>query len=126
MSKFIFGLLTGIVLCGIAFYVAMPKIKQTGYDSGVEAGTAQGVITGKAAGMTECMETIAAKQKHERDSIAVIQKKQEAQHKAAMKPKKKPEIVQNWHVIDGQLAEPVVDSSTHNDEKEPKEKKHKK
>lgn len=113
MKKFIFGLVAGLVIGGIVLYVAVPKVKQTSYDSGFEAGNKQGIATGTTAGIAQGVADLQAKEKHERDSVAVLIQKREATRKAAIKPKKKPEVIQNWHVIDGQIAEPVVDTSKH-------------
>jgi hypothetical protein len=48
-----------------------------------------------------------AQEKQERDSIAIAEKN-EAMQKASHKPRKVVEPLQNWHVIEGKIAEPVA------------------
>ena len=113
MKKVIIGLVAGIVICGGAFMVEYPTIKKDAYDSGFEAGNKAGIATGTTAGIAQGVADMKALQKQQHDSLAKAEQKQEAVRKAAMVPKKKPEILQNWHVIDGSIADPVIDTATH-------------
>ena len=109
MKKMIIGLALGIVLSGAACYFALPKVKQAAYDSGYETGNKQGIATGTTAGITQGISEILAKQKHAHDSLTAIENKKEASRKAAQKQKEKEELkdIQNWHVVDGRVADPI-------------------
>jgi len=110
MKKFFIGLVLGIILSGVACYLAIPGIKQTAYDSGYETGNKKGITTGTNAGITEGIAQVKAIQKHEQDSTAIIQKNWEAQRRAARRHKEQEiKPVQNWHVIDGKIDDPVKD-----------------
>ena len=112
MGKFFMGLLTGIVVCALAGFLAYPSLKKQAHDSGVEEGTKKGMADGKAAGIKEGMEQLKAEQfhKHQQDSTAAAQRYLAAKRKAAAERKKaeeKPKPVQNWHVIDGKIDEAI-------------------
>ena len=110
MKKFFIGLVIGIAITAAAGYFMLPDIKQKAYDSGYGEGNKKGIVTGTAAGITQGIAQIQAQQKHERDSIAMVQRNLEAQRRVARKHKEaeiKP--VQNWHVIEGKIQDPVSD-----------------
>ena len=109
MTKVIIGLVIGALLCGIAGYIEIPKIKQTSYDSGFTAGVKKGTEEGTTAGIAQGIAQVKAQQKQEHDNMVAAQQKQEAAHKRSMKRRKKVEPpVQNWHVIDGKISEPIT------------------
>jgi hypothetical protein len=109
MKNLFIGLAIGVILCGLACFLAMPGVKQTAYDSGFKAGNIKGIAAGKATGINEGIAEIKSEQKQASDSLAVDeqQKREEALQRAARKPKKLVKEVQNWHVIDGKIAEPI-------------------
>ena len=109
MKNFLIGLIIGLLLCGGAAFFVAPGIKKAAYDSGFETGNKKGITTGTSAGVTQGIEECKAqiKQAHDRDSTALVQKAIEAKRKAEYKAKKVVKEVQNWHVIDGKIADPV-------------------
>jgi len=111
MKKIMIGLALGIVLCGAAYFLTIPQVKQAEYDRGYNDGNKKGITAGTTAGIAQGVADMQAQQKqiHERDSIAMVQKQHElAMQKAAAKPKKVVKEIQNWHVIDGKIGDPVV------------------
>lgn len=112
MGKFFLGLLAGVVLCALAGFLMYPNVKKQAYDSGVDEGTKKGMADGRAAGIKEGIAQLQAEQIHKRqqDSTAAAQRYLAAKRKAAAERKKaeaKPKPVQNWHVIDGKIDEPI-------------------
>jgi hypothetical protein len=111
MKQVFFSVLAGAILTGGAFYFALPKIKQAAYDSGVsegtKAGTAAGITTGIAQGVAEEKAAV----QHKQDSAAAVYKHAMAVKAAAGKRHKKVvKPVQNWHVIDGKISDPIADT----------------
>jgi|GEM_PF-1706574 len=120
MKNFFIGLVTGLILCVAAGILIHPGIKQAAHDEGYAAGMKKGEETGKAAGIAKGQADLLAEQKakHDADVAAVQAKVAEQARLAKLHPKVRVQKVQqNWHVIDGKIAEPVVS------EPEPKEKK---
>lgn len=107
MKKVTIGLSAGLLLCGLAVYVAVPMIQQAAYKNGYNAGDARGLIDGKAAGITQGISEIRAHEQQVRDSIAAEQHKEAALHKQRHKPIRVERPIQNWHVIDGKIADPI-------------------
>ena len=118
MLKVLIGLVLGIVVCGAVVYYNIPDFKQNAYNTGYNAGIKAGVDSGTTAGITKGIAEIQAKEQHERDSIALVTK-QDSIAKANAKPKHIVHPVQNWHVIDGKIADPV----TNKPEEKPAENK---
>ncbi len=109
MRNLLIGLLLGIILCTVGGYIMYPTVKKTSYDEGYKAGMINGNATGLAEGKTQGAAEVRAEIKHHEDSLAADIQKKEAERKAAMKKvHKAPPPVQNWHVIDGKIADPVV------------------
>ena len=115
MKNIFIGLIIGVVLCGLAGFLALPGIKKTAYDSGVEEGTKKGIAQGTTAGIAQGIAQLKAEQmqKHEQDSLAAVKRYKEARRKAAAmrKPVEKPKPVQNWHVINGKIDDPIINES---------------
>jgi flagellar biosynthesis/type III secretory pathway protein FliH len=112
MGKFFMGLLAGVILCALAGFLMYPNVKKQAYDSGVEEGAKKGMADGRAAGIKEGMAQLQAEQmqKHRQDSMNAVQRSLAAKRKAAaerMKAEDKPKPVQNWHVINGQIDDPI-------------------
>jgi hypothetical protein len=112
MKNILIGLVLGILLTGVVcYFVFLPDIKdktyKTAYDEGSKKGFADGRDTGMAAGITATEQKFAAAAAHERDSLATVQKNMEEMQKAAQK-KHTVKQVQNWHVIDNQIGDPIV------------------
>ncbi len=112
MGKFFMGLLAGVILCAFAGFLMYPNVKKQAYDSGVQEGTKKGMADGRAAGIKEGIAQLQGEQaqKHRQDSIKAVQLNLAAKRKAAAARKKaaeKPKPVQNWHVINGQIDEPI-------------------
>lgn len=113
MKKLFLGVLLGAAFTGVAFYFSLPGIKQTSYDNGFAAGNKSGIATGTAAGVTQGITELKATQKREHDSLETLRKKKEAALKARTRvPKKVVRPIQNWHVIDGKIQDPIPDSTT--------------
>ena len=115
MTKFFIGLLVGLVLGGAAYFMFVPQMKQTSYDSGFDAGNKKGMVTGTAAGITQGMSEAQTQQKQQHDSVDAAAKKQAvdaAAYKASHKPRMAKPAIQNWHVIHGKIMDPVVDTSS--------------
>lgn len=111
MGKFFMGLLVGIILCVLGGLMALPGVKQAAHDSGVAEGTKTGMAQGTTAGIAQGIAQVKAeqKQKHTTDSTAAAHRYQQARRKAAAtKVKEKPKPVQNWHVIDGKIEDPII------------------
>ena len=114
MKNFFIGLLIGVALCGLAGFLALPGIKKTEFDNGVAEGTKKGIAQGTTEGIAKGIAQLKAeqKQKHEQDSMAVAKKYHEARMRAAVLQKtRKPKPVQNWHVINGKIDDPIIDTS---------------
>jgi hypothetical protein len=111
MKKVFLGLVLGIVLCAIAGYIMLPGIKKTAYDSGYNTGNKEGIASGTTAGIAKGIADIEARQKQQRDSIATVQANLAAKRKALQKPRKVAPPIQNWHVVDGKIAEPVIEQA---------------
>lgn len=109
MKQIIIGVLIGAILTGLAGFLAMPEIKKTAYDTGFQEGTKGGITQGTAAGITQGIAQVKEEQrlKHQQDSTTAAKKYQEAKRRAAIKPVEKPKPIQNWHVIDGKIDEPI-------------------
>lgn len=114
MKNLVIGLILGVVVSALGGYLAFPKYKKAAYDEGFAAGNVEGVKTGTAAGIEEGIAQGAAKQMAEQKSVAdslsaIIAQKSAAIEKAHRKPvEKKPEI-ENWRVLGGQIAEPIIE-----------------
>ncbi len=109
MKNLFIGLIIGIVLCAVAGFIILPGIKQTSYESGFAAGNTKGIATGTTAGIAQGIADLKAEQQRQQESIIAAQKAQEAKKKSAHKPRRAAKPVQNWHVIDGKIADPVAD-----------------
>jgi len=113
MKKVLIGLIIGFLIAGAAGFIVIPGIKQTAYDAGFQDGNKKGVADGTRAGIVQGIADIKAIQKHQQDSVAQVRRNEEEQRKAAARRAKKPApVVQNWHVIDGKISEPVVPEKT--------------
>ena len=113
MGKLLIGLVIGVVVSGGVGLIAIPKIKQAAYDKGYDLGNKDGTAKGTTAGIATGIAQITAvqAQKHADDSVASVKKYQEARRKAAMSKRRvAPKPIQNWHVIDGKIEQPITDS----------------
>lgn len=114
MKNLVIGLVLGVVVSALGAYLAFPKFKKAAYDEGFAAGNIEGVKTGTAAGIEEGIAQGEAKQEAAKKQIAdslsaVIASNKAAMQKANRKPvEKKPEI-ENWRVLGGQIAEPIIE-----------------
>lgn len=112
MKNFILGLVIGAVVAGIIGYTAaIPKIKQEAYDAGMAEGTKKGEAAGNAAGIAEgiaqAQTQMVAGQNRAKDSLAALLAKEKANKKVVYKEKEPAPAVQNWHVIGGQISDPI-------------------
>lgn len=112
MGKFMFGLLTGIVVCALAGFLMMPGIQKKSYDGGYAEGVKKGAADGMTAGVAKGIEQVKSElmAKRAQDSVAAAQRYLLAKQKAAAARRKieaKPKPIQNWHVIDGKIDEPI-------------------
>jgi hypothetical protein len=111
MKKLIIGLVLGILVTGVIGFLSLPGIKKAEYDNGFEAGVKKGTADGTAAGITKGIAQVHEEQaqKHKQDSTAAAIRYINAKRKAAMrKPKEVVKPVQNWHVIDGKIDDPIT------------------
>lgn len=116
MKSFIPGLIVGIVLCAVAGYlILMPKIQESyakGYSEGNAAGVAAGTAKGIEEGIAKSTADMQARQQKSTDSLAALMAKQQAAHEAtARKPREAAPKIQNWHVIGGQIQDPITDTA---------------
>lgn len=114
MKNFILGLVIGAVVAGIIGYTAaIPKIKQEAYDAGMAEGTKKGEAAGNAAGINEglaqAQTKMLAEQNRVKDSMAAVLEKEKSSKKVIYKEKEPAPAVQNWHVIGGQISDPIVE-----------------
>ena len=109
MKKVFLGLFLGLLLSGIIALLMVPKVKQAAYGNCFNAGNKQGVSTGTAAGIAQGIAQVQAHEQHEHDSVTIAETYEAARLRAAYKPHKVVKPVQNWHVIDGKIADPVTD-----------------
>ncbi|MGC4057081.1 MAG: hypothetical protein QM743_03035 [Chitinophagaceae bacterium] len=114
MKNFILGLVIGAVVTGIIGYTAaIPKIKQEAYDTGMAEGTKKGEAAGNAAGIAEglaqAQTKMQAEQSRAKDSLAALLEKERTTKKVVYKEKDPTPAVQNWHVIGGNIADPIAE-----------------
>lgn len=109
MKKVFLGLFAGAALCAGAFIIMIPKMKQAAYDNGYAIGNKDGIAAGTTAGITKGISEEDAKMQAERQKAAEAAKEREARMRIAAKPKKVEKEIQNWHVIDGKIGDPIVD-----------------
>ena len=111
MRNFLIGLLCGLVIAAIAGYLLLPQVKQPSYEAGYAAGNSKGESAGMAAGIAKGVAQVQQEQKRVKDSIAVADKRQEDARRRMATARKKKEVVkvvQNWHVIDRKIADPIA------------------
>lgn len=106
MKNLFFGIIIGALLCGLIGYLALGSFKQAAHDEGYNDGVKSGIATGAAEGIAKGKAQVLADQKREQDSTAMAAQKKVEQTKAAQKYHK-PAPVQNWHVVEGKIDEPV-------------------
>ncbi len=110
MKKMLIGLVIGLVLGVVAFFMAMSGIKQTAYDSGYSAGNKAGITSGTTIGIAQGVAQVKTMEQQHNDSVAAAAEKTKlAMQKSMRKHVKVVKEVQNWHVIDGKIAEPIAD-----------------
>ncbi len=115
MKNLVLGLALGIGVGGAGYhFLAAPKMKQTSYEDGMKAGITDGMAKAKEEAMAEADAKIAAQKVEQQKVLDNINAEAAAKvaaanaRKAAAKPKEtKPEI-ENWHVIGGQIADPIT------------------
>ena len=113
MKNLVLGLILGAVITGIGSYLAYPKIKQAAYDEGYSVGNKEGIAKGTETGMEEGIAQGAAKQMAEQkamqDSLNNVIAKGKASRVVRRKPVEEKPAIQNWRVLGGQIADPILD-----------------
>jgi hypothetical protein len=113
MKNLVLGLVLGAVITGVGSYLAYPKIKQAAYDEGYSVGNKEGIAKGTETGIEEGIAQGAAKQMAEQkiiqDSLNNIIEKEKAARAVKRKPVEEKPKIQNWHVLGGAIAEPILD-----------------
>jgi hypothetical protein len=113
MKNLLIGLIIGLLLVGLGVYLVLPLVKRSAYQGGYDDGATKGVSTGVAVGKAKCAEEIMSVRKHTQDSLVFVGQQIEAQKKAKeliwVRRQKKVNYNQNWHVIDGQIGDPIPD-----------------
>jgi hypothetical protein len=109
MKKILIGLIIGLVLGVAAFFMAMSGIKQTAYDSGYSVGNKAGITSGTTIGIAQGVAQVKAMEQQHADSLAAAEKSKMAVQKSMHKHVKVVKETQNWHVIDGKIADPIAD-----------------
>ena len=109
MKNFFIGLMVGLVIAAVTGIIAIPGIKKTEREAGIEEGTKKGMAAGTTEGIAKGIEQHKAEleAKRQQDSAAAARKYAEAKRRAAMKPKVVERPVQNWHVENGKIADPI-------------------
>ncbi len=110
MKKILIGLIIGLVLGVAAFFMAMSGIKQTAYDSGYSAGNKAGITSGTTIGISQGVAQVKAMEQQHADSVAAAAEQAKlAEQKTMRKHVKVVKEIQNWHVIDGKIADPITE-----------------
>lgn len=114
MKNFSLGFFIGIAIaCGVMFLGVIPSFKKSSYDVGYAAGNIAGINDGIKTGIAKGVEQV--RQQQIQDSLRLNEQSRKNLEAATRKKnRRQPEPVQNWHVIDGKLAEPVSQNSTPN------------
>ena len=108
MKNFFLGSLIGAAITfAIIWFGIMPGTKQTAYETGFSAGNAAGTDAGTKAGIVKGIEQV--REIEQQDSLRMAELNRKALEAAAAKrQRRKPQPVQNWHVIDGRIADPIT------------------
>ena len=108
MKNFFLGSLIGAaVTLAIIWFGIVPGTKQTAYESGYSAGNAAGIDAGTQAGLVKGIEQV--RQQEQQDSLRMDELNRKAlDAAAAQRQRRRPQPVQNWHVIDGRIADPIT------------------
>jgi hypothetical protein len=106
MKNLLTGLTLGVIIAIVVWLLATPKLKQVAYDQGFAEGRQTGIAAGTLAGIEVGHAKCIAEQARTKDSITAA-RLNAARKKSARKPVEEAKPVQNWHVIDGRIAEPV-------------------
>ncbi|HTN18135.1 MAG TPA: hypothetical protein VL092_10665 [Chitinophagaceae bacterium] len=116
MRNLLIGLILGIGFAALLGYLKYPELKKAIYDEAFALGKTEGTKTGKAEGITEGLAQGVAqqelKEKAARDSMAVVIAQKEAQKAARKAPVEPRPAIQNWRVLGGNIAEPILDSDS--------------
>jgi len=114
MKNFSLGFVIGLVVtCAVVFLGIVPSIKQSTYDKAFAAGNTSGTNAGIKIGIARGVEQV--RQRQVQDSIHADALNRKAMEAAARKRSRtKPQPVQNWHVIDGKIADPITRNSDAN------------
>lgn len=112
MKNFSLGFAIALAIaCAIVFLGVIPSVKRSAYDKGFAAGNASGTESGIKIGIAKGVEQV--RESKVQDSIRIEALNRKASEAAAKKrTNTRTEPVQNWHVIDGKIAEPIT---RHND-----------
>ncbi len=107
-----FCFILGIALpCILYETTLMPRARQESERIGNTAGYKSGKADGRADGFKEGIAFMEAKARRTSDSldrIAAVQKA-ERKRKAEAAQRARSAYVQNWHVIDGKIADPITE-----------------
>lgn len=114
MKNLVLGMVLGAVVTGIGGYLAYPNLKKAAYNEGYTVGSTEGETKWTEKGIEEGIAQEAAKQaaqqKAMQDSLNAVIAKAKAARVVKHVPKDpKPEI-ENWRVLGGQLAEPIIEA----------------
>ncbi len=109
MKKLLIGVFLGILASGVTSYLVIPGMKQDSYEKGYNEGYQKGIDTGINAGIVRGIAVSEAEQKHIHDSLIAVAEMQAAVKQKMLKHKKVVKPIQNWHVIDGKIADPIRD-----------------
>ncbi|MCC6186092.1 MAG: hypothetical protein IT256_02955 [Chitinophagaceae bacterium] len=112
MKNLVLGMVLGAVVTGIGGYLAYPNMKKATYDEAYAAGIKEGETKWTALGMEEGIAQEAAKHVAEQNAMkdslnAAIEKAKAARVVKHVPKDPKPEI-ENWRVLGGQIAEPII------------------
>lgn len=118
MKNLILGLVLGAALTTLGAYLSFPKFKEKAFNEGVEHGKKQGAEEAKAAGITEGIvqgqeQAKAAMQKSQDSLVQALHKAEQAKKVVHKVVEPKPQI-QNWRVLGGQIAEPILENGETN------------
>lgn len=116
MRNLLIGLILGIGFAALLGYLKYPELKKAAYDEGFTLGKTEGMKAGKTEGITEGLAQGAAqqelKEKTARDSMAAVIAQKEAQKAVRKAPAEPRPAIQNWRVLGGNIAEPILDSDS--------------
>ncbi len=108
MRNSLLGLLVGMLATGLfVYFYEIPKSNKLAdekYTAGCRVSDSTGMKKGYSLGYAQAK----LEQKQAEDKLAAEKKaKEDARHHAWLRAQKTPKPIQNWHVYEGKIADPI-------------------